>query len=146
MQPNRLLARMLTSARPPRIAADEDPREVDQARGHAALRHDGPGEDEERYRQQREVVGAVGDLQDHRLERQVDPECGDQRREAERVGDGHAQRAQQRERTEQDQGIHAYSSSAAWSRYMNDVGGGWPTQTRSSRNSSVSAPAMGIGR
>ena len=39
-----------------------------------------------------------------------------------------------------------YSSSVAWSRYMTDVFGGMPTQTRSIRNSSVNRPATGIGR
>ncbi len=71
--------------------ADEDPGEVDQARRHAALGHDAAGQHEERNRQQREVVGAVGDLQHHRFERDVDPERGDDRRQAERVGDRHAE-------------------------------------------------------
>ena len=54
--------------------ADEDLGEVDQARRHAALGHDAAREHEERDREQHEVVGAVGDLQHHRLERDLDPE------------------------------------------------------------------------
>jgi hypothetical protein len=49
--------------------ADEYLREIDQAFGHPADRHDGAGEDEERDRQQREPAHAAGDLEHDRLER-----------------------------------------------------------------------------
>ena len=146
MQPNSVLGEDVDQREPAADEADEHLGEVDQARRHAALGHDRAGEHEERDRQQREVVGAVGDLEHHRLERDVDPQRGDERGEAERIGDRHAERAQQRERAEQDEDVHGYSSSAAWSLYMNDVGGGSPIHTRSIRNSSVSRPAIGIGR
>ena len=51
---------------------------------HAALGHDGAGQHEERNRQQRELVDAGGDLDHHRVERDVDPQRADQRRQAER--------------------------------------------------------------
>ena len=82
--------------------ADEDPRQVDEANRHAALGHDRAGEDEERDREQREAVDAARDLDHHRLERHVDPERAEDRGEAERVGDRHADHAQHHERAEQD--------------------------------------------
>ena len=74
--------------------ADEDLGEVDEPLGHAAFGHDAAGQDEERDGEQGEIVGAVGDLQHHRLERQVDPQGGEDRREPERVGDRHAEQAE----------------------------------------------------
>ena len=47
--------------------ADEHLGEVDDARRHAAFGHDAAGEDEERDREQREVVHAVGGLRASRL-------------------------------------------------------------------------------
>ena len=53
--------------------ADEHLGEVDDPLGHAALGHDGAGQDEERDRQQRKVVHAVGRLDHDGFERQADP-------------------------------------------------------------------------
>ena len=146
MQPNSVLASTLTSARPPRIAPTKTRARLMRRIAMPPFGHDAAGQHEERDREQREIVGAVGDLEHHRLERDVDPQRADDRAQPERIGDRHAERAQDREGAEQDDGIHGYSSSVAWSRYMIDVLGGSPTQTRSTMNRSVSRPATGIGR
>ena len=86
--------------------ADEHLGEVDEARRHAAFGHDAAGEDEERDRQQREVVHAVGGLEHDGFERQVDPERREDRREAERIGDRHAEQAQHAEAADQDEHVH----------------------------------------
>jgi hypothetical protein len=65
----------------------------------------------------------VGDLEHDRFERDARPDRAGDRAEAERVGDRHAERAEEREGAQQDDGIHGYSSSAAWSLYM--IRGPW---------------------
>ena len=74
--------------------ADEDFGEIDEPLRHAAFAHDGAGEDEEGDGEEREIVGAVGDLQHHRFERQVDPQRRADRGEPERIGDRHAEQAE----------------------------------------------------
>ena len=86
--------------------ADEDLGEVDQPLGHAALAHDGAGEDEEGNGEEREIVGAVGDLEHHRFERQVDPQRRADGGETERIGDRHAERAEEREAADEDEDVH----------------------------------------
>ena len=148
MQPNSVLGEDVDQRQAAADEADEHLGEIDQAHRHAALGHDGAGEHEERDREQREVVGAVGDLEHHRFERDVDPQRRDQRSQAERVGDRHAERAQQRERAEQDQGsCHPALLELRGLVAVHDVAscGGSPSQTFSTMNSSVSRPAIGIG-
>ena len=86
--------------------ADEHLGEIDQALGEPALGHDAAGQDEERDREQREVVGAVGHLEHHRLERDVDPQRREDGSEPERVRNRHAQRAQGREAADEDEHVH----------------------------------------
>ncbi len=54
--------------------ADEHLGQVDDPLRHAAFGHDGAGQDEERDRQQRKIVHAVGRLDHDGFERQVDPQ------------------------------------------------------------------------
>ena len=92
------------------------------------------------------------DLEHHGLERDVDPERREHGREAERVGDRHAQRAQDRKAADQDQKVHgaircrlvgahrrrlAASTGSSNSR---------PVHSRSITNSAVIAPPIGTGR
>src|SRR6185369_14960967 len=102
------------------------------------------GKDEERDREQREAVDAARDLDHHRLERDVDPERAEDCGEAERVGDRHADHAQHDERAEEDDDVD--HSASGWSRYITEVGGGMPSQSRSTMKSSVNRPPTGIGR
>ncbi len=76
--------------------ADEDLGEIDDALRHPAFAHDGAGEDEERDREQRKVVHAVGRLERDGLERNAHPQRGGDGGETERVGDRHAEQAQRR--------------------------------------------------
>ena len=86
--------------------ADEHLGEVDQARRHAAFGHDAAGEDEERDREQREIVHAVGGLEHDGFERQVDPQRREDRGKPERIGDRHAEQAQHAEAADQDEHVH----------------------------------------
>ena len=133
--------------------ADEHLGEVDQALGHAALGHDAAGQHEERDREQREVVGAVRDLEHHRLERDVDPQRREQGGEPERVGDRHAERAEDaRSRRSGSAGpcaIRAGRSIRVLTGDEASSAGSWnsrPVHSRSMTKSSVIAPPIGTGR
>ena len=133
--------------------ADEHLGEVDQALGEPALGHDAAGQDEERDREQREVVGAVRDLEHHRLERDVDPERREHGGEPERVGDRHAERAKGREAADEDQKVHATIRAAGSTRGspapVRRSAGSWnsrPVHSRSMTKSSMIAPPTGTGR
>ena len=90
--------------------ADEDFCEIDEPLRHAAFAHDRAGEDEEGDGEKREIVGAVGDFQHHRFERQIDPKRGADRGEPERIGDRHAEQAEDREAADQEENVHARSA------------------------------------
>ncbi len=142
--------------------ADEDLGEVDEAFGHAADGHDRAGKDEERDRQQREAAHAAGDLEHHRFERDVDPQRGEDGGEAERIGDRHAQEAQDREAADENENVHKgilgfrrlrklacgrLYSVAIWLTVSGS--GSWKNfcvRRRSITNRTVSAPPIGIGR
>ena len=79
---------------------------IDDAGSHATFRHDGTGQDEERDGKKWKIVHAVGRLQHYRLERQVGVDGGHDRREAKRVGDRHAEKADNGEATDKDEHIH----------------------------------------
>ncbi len=133
--------------------ADEHLGQIDQAFGHAADRHDGAGQDEERDRQQREIVHAVGGLEHDRLERETDPNGPDDRGKAECIGDGHAHEAKHGEAADEDEGIHARGTPTVvilwrgcwW--FRSTVPGTTPgVHIRSITNSTISRPPMGTGR
>ena len=67
------------------------------------------------------LLTPLGDLDHHRVERHVDPQRADQRGEAERVGDRHADHHQHEEAAEQDErrpsgDVVAHPVVAGWSR------------------------------
>ncbi len=105
--PKKVDARMLTRDESAADETDEHRREANQPACHASFGHNRAREHEERDREQREVVHAVGDLEHHCVERDVDPERADERRDAERVGDRHAERDHQEQAAEQHEGVHA---------------------------------------
>ncbi len=106
MQPNIVEARMLTSARPPRMNPTNTLARLMMRVRHAAFGHDPAGEDEERNREQREIVHAVGRLEHDRFERQADPQRREDRGKAERIGDRHAEQAEDAESAEENEHVH----------------------------------------
>ena len=86
--------------------ADDDIGELDQALRHAAFRHDGAGEHEEGNGEHRHLGDAVGDFQHHRFGRNADPQRADQRAEAERIGDRHADAEAEEQRSQKNEEVH----------------------------------------
>ena len=103
-----VVARMLTADRPPRTRTTPTMHvgEADQAMRHAAFRHDGAGQHEKRNGQHRHLADAVGDFQHHRFRRNADPQGADQRAEAERIGNRHADGEAEKQRAEQNEEVH----------------------------------------
>ena len=124
--------------------ADEHLGEVDEARRHAAFGHDAAGEDEERDRQQREIVHAVGGLEHDGFERQVDPQRREDRREAERIGDRHAEQAQHAEAADENEHVHGgYSVLICEMASSDGPSNRFETHSRSITNSAVIARRSG---
>ena len=100
---------MLTADKPAAHAhhADDHVGELDQTLRHAAFGHDGAGQHEERNGQHRHLADAVGDFQHHRFRRNADPQGADERAEAERIGDRHADRRSTETASKENKEIHA---------------------------------------
>ncbi len=138
---------MFTSDEAAADEADEHLGEIDEAVRHAAFGHDAAGEDEERDREQREIVHAVGGLEHDGFERQVDPERRDDGGEAERVGDRHAEQAQHAEAADQDEHVHVgYSVLICEMAPSSGPSNSFEVHSRSITNRAVIAPPIGTGR